>query len=108
MASAEPFGPFRGDMNPVERVAQLRVLRALVHVYFALPELEVALKRGEIEDSARVRALQLLDAVPSLKRRHILATFAYLHRPGYTAGCVRSPTTGDPNGTQRTTGSSTS
>lgn len=98
---SEPFGPFRSDMNPVERRAQLRVLRTLAHVHFALPELERALHTAESTDSAEslASALKLLDVVPAKKRRRILSTFAYLHRPIYNESPGRALPQEASNGT---------
>lgn len=85
----EPFGPFRNDCDPVERSAQLRVLRTLVHVRIGMNEegeaLEDALQRAENYDGWRCVALTLFDRLPALTRRHILGTFAYIHRPLYNS-----------------------
>ena len=78
-----PFGPFRLECDPVERIAQLRVLRTLVHVYWGLPNLERALKDAETDPVCRAWALAFIDALPTLHRRRILATFAYIHKPLY-------------------------
>jgi len=84
MPHPEPFGPFRDGIDPAERTAQLRSLRTLVRCHFPLPELERALCEAETDCARLLPALALLEAVPSLRRRKILATFAYLHRPPYT------------------------
>lgn len=85
MPPVEPFGPFREELQPPERTAQLRSLRTLVRVYFRLPELERMLRAAETSDEARRHALKLFDAVPALKRRRILSTFALIHSPAYTS-----------------------
>lgn len=99
---AEPFGPFRYKCDPVERVAQLRVLRTLVHVHLWTveegPRIEAALRLAEIDNASLATALHLFDALPALPRRRILATFAHLHQPRYTGGCGRSLATGESNG----------
>jgi hypothetical protein len=80
----EPFGPFR-DIDPVERVAQLRTLRTLVRVFARDRELEAALHAAETNDAHRARALIMFDALPAVRRRNVLATFAYIHRPLYSS-----------------------
>jgi len=94
--AAEPFGPFRSELDPIERIAQLRCLRTLVHVF--APEkckpnqfggvrwtVSKSLEFAEQhQDSGSLwLALAEFDAMPSLTRRKILATFAYIHRPIY-------------------------
>ena len=81
---SEPFGPFRDGMDDKERTAQLRTLRALVRVYFGLPELQRLLRIGETDCSVLPRALEMFDAVPAVKKRRILGTFAAIHKPEYT------------------------
>ena len=88
MPDGEPFGPFREDCDPVERIAQLRVMRTLVHgLLWTVDEgraLEAALRRAEQDSDAAATALDLFDHLPALTRRKILATFAYIHKPLYT------------------------
>ena len=90
MAAAEPFGPFRADVDPVERIAQLRVLRTLVHVLVS-PDLpnsfEVACLHCEHDPDPAISAVALsfLEELPALTRRRILATFAYIHKPLYSS-----------------------
>jgi len=83
VAAAEPFGPFRADVDPVERVAQLRSLRSLVRVFAPQRELELALQAAETDAVHGARALIMFDSLPPLKRRNVLATFAYIHAPIY-------------------------
>jgi hypothetical protein len=60
----------------MERTAQLRLLAGVSapHLGSGHP-LVGALRQAEQDDAAMARALALLDAVPSLPRRKILATF---------------------------------
>jgi len=81
--TAEAFGPFRKDVAPAERIAQLRCLRTLVRCHWPLPELERALREAEQDCSRLLPALALLDVIPTLRRRRILSTFAHLHNPLY-------------------------
>jgi hypothetical protein len=87
MPGSEAFGPFREGLDPWERIAQLRSLRTLVHVHFHLSDLERLLWEAESNKECAQQALAMLDTVPSLYRRKILASFAYLHRPAYIARC---------------------
>ena len=95
MSAGEPFGPFRPECDPVERIAQLRVLRTLVHGYLWTveegPRIEEALRTAEKDANAIETALHLFDMLPTLVKRRILATFAYLHRPAYTRTCMQHP-----------------
>lgn len=82
---SEPFGPFRDDVDPVERIAQLRVLRTLVHTYARSEELERNLRDAETYPSLFcANALRLLDMLPPINRRLILSTFAFIHKPLYS------------------------
>jgi hypothetical protein len=88
MGRAEPFGPFRPDVDPVERVAQLRTLRTLVHVHShdgIEPAVEDVLRQAEQDAFVLETALQAFDLLPALTRRRILATFAYIHKPLYAS-----------------------
>ena len=87
MADVEPFGPFRDGWNPVERTAQLRCLRTLVHMHLGMAEegreLEAALRAAE--QGASNEALMIFQKLPTFARRRILATFAYIHKPLYSS-----------------------
>jgi hypothetical protein len=73
---AAPFGPWAPNVNPVERVAQLRALCALAAVYCGSShQLVGELRAAETDRDATERALALLDALPSLTRRRLIATF---------------------------------
>jgi hypothetical protein len=92
--TAEPFGPFR-DMDPCERTAQLRCLRTLVRTHWPLAELERGLRDCETDYGRLGPTLKLLDAVPTLQRRRILATFAALHYTSGSKGTTRSTSDDD-------------
>ncbi len=90
-----PWSPVLTD--EVERIAQLRCIRTLVHVMLGsrkapdytdtVPVLLRALRLAEGEiafpdadmhlDEARI----LFDALPAARQRDIIATFAVLHKP---------------------------
>jgi hypothetical protein len=71
------FGPWSPDVDPAERIAQLRSLAALGAVSVGSSHPLVAeLRAAETNHAAAGRALALLDALPSLTRRRLLATFS--------------------------------
>jgi hypothetical protein len=80
----DPFGPWAPGLDPAERLARLRSLRALVQV-FAGPRhpLVVALAAAEADpadEAAALIAWQVLTTMPTIKRRRILASLATLIR----------------------------
>jgi hypothetical protein len=79
----DEIGPWVDGLDPAERLARLRSLRALVQV-FAGPghPLVVSLARAEVDpsDHAALEAWEALVAMPSLKRRMILGSLATLTR----------------------------
>lgn len=81
---AEPaaqFGPWADGIDPAERLARTRCMRVLAMV-FARPhaDLIATLRDAEHNPAALSTALDLLDALPALPRRRIIATFAALGR----------------------------
>jgi hypothetical protein len=82
------FGPWSPSVDPVEQIAQLRSLAALAAVSVGSGhELVAELRAAETERDAADRALKLLDALPSLRQRRLIATFgAITFRPRSTQG----------------------
>lgn len=81
--ASSAFGPWRPDIEPAERLARLRSLRAITRLHLgprgtAFAE---ALRRAETDPDQLEAALRQLDALASLDRRTVLASFAALHRP---------------------------
>ena len=91
-----PWSPILDD--EVERIAQLRCLRTLVHVIMGsrkapdysdtVKYLIIALQAAEgtsrtfgDPDVALEEARVLFDALPAARQRDIIATFAVLHKP---------------------------
>ena len=74
------FGPWAQDLPAAERAARTRSLLALALVFTrsqaALIEALTRASRGDRE--ALDRALKLLDQVPALPRRRLLATYNHL------------------------------
>lgn len=86
------FGPWAANLDPAERLARLRSLRALVQI-FAGPQspLAQALARAEVDqsDEAAMAAWEALMTMPSLRRRRILASLATLTRSTTRQGVSR-------------------
>jgi hypothetical protein len=85
---ATPFGPWSPGVAPVERTAQSRSLAALAAVLVGSGHPLVAeLRAAETDRDAAERALALLDALPGLTRRRLVATFGVVtYRPRSTQG----------------------
>lgn len=80
----DPFGPWAVGIDPAERLARYRSLRALVGV-FAGPNhpLSIALAQAEADpadEAAALIAWQVLTTMPTVRRRRILASLATLIR----------------------------
>jgi hypothetical protein len=76
------FWPLSPDVTPVEKVAQLRALCALTAVFAGSghPLIDM-LRRSETDHDAAAEALAMFDRLPSLRRRHIISTFAAIMNP---------------------------
>lgn len=81
--SAEAWGPFAADIDPVERRARCRCLRAIVHLSTGRRGAELAehLLRAERDPDALPLAVAALNRLAGLDRRHVLASYAALNRP---------------------------
>jgi hypothetical protein len=76
------FGPFRPDVDRVEKTAQFRALAMGAAVYCGSDhELVGELRKAETDETAAANALELLDRLPSLTRRRLISTFAAIMRP---------------------------
>jgi hypothetical protein len=73
------FGPWAADIDPAERRARLRGMRALalVHCRYETDFLK-SLQRAETDATALPAAFDQLERLPALRRRHLLATYAQL------------------------------
>ncbi len=79
---ADRWGPFADSLDPAERLARLRSLRAIAHLCLG-PRGDAfagALHRSERDPDHMPAALRALDALAPLDRRQVLASFARLHR----------------------------
>jgi hypothetical protein len=73
------WGPWRLPLDHPERVPQFRSLAALARVFqFSRADLVAALRQAETDDDAADRAFQILNEVPTVPRRRIVATFGAL------------------------------
>jgi hypothetical protein len=72
------FGPWQRDINPVERRARCRALAALggvfAHQHRDFQDALVVAEGGDV--AALRRASELLDKLPALNRRRLLASYA--------------------------------
>lgn len=83
IAARDAWGPFRPDLDEVERRARLRCLRAVVHLSTGPRGADLAdlLLRAENDPAVIPAALHALDRLAGLDRRHVLASYAALNRP---------------------------
>jgi hypothetical protein len=78
------FGPFRPDIPELERLRVLEVGVA-VHCGSDQPAID-ALRRAEMDASMSDQALAASYALPALRRRKILATYAAVMPPSRQRG----------------------
>lgn len=83
IAPADRWGPFADGIEPGERLARLRTLRAIAHLQLGRRGEILAdlLRRAEADPAALAPAVAAINRLASLDRRHVLASFASLHRP---------------------------
>ena len=81
--SCDAWGPFRPDLDPVERAASLRCLRAVVHMSTGARGADAVtlLHRAEHDTDLLEPALAALGRLDPLDKRRIWASYAALHRP---------------------------
>jgi hypothetical protein len=81
------FGPWSPDIDPTERVAEFRSLASLAALLVGSNNpLVAALRLAEQDGAAVGRALELLDGLPALTRRRLLATFGAVQYPPTSGG----------------------
>ena len=85
IASRDRFGPFADGLDPAERLARLRSMRAITNLCCgprgeALARALNLAERDPAHLPAAVAALDALAALAALDRRHVLASFARLYR----------------------------
>jgi hypothetical protein len=76
------FGPWADDITDAERRARLRCMRGLVRLLCGPRgrDLTDALAKAERDTAALAQASRELARLAPTDRRHVLATFAALHR----------------------------
>jgi len=75
------FGPWVPGVDPSERLARLRAMRAIgLTLARRFPDLLDALERAEREPAALPVALELLERLPALNKRRMLGTYCDLGR----------------------------
>lgn len=82
MIPADQFGPWAPDLEPGERLARLRSMRAIVRLACGLRGEALAdqLCRAERDPAALSSAAEALRGLASIDRRSVLCSFAALHR----------------------------
>jgi hypothetical protein len=77
-----PFGPWRPEIDPTERTAQLRCLAGLAAVFRGSHDpLVSALRAAEHDATALARAAELLERLPALVKRKLLSTYGAVTWP---------------------------
>ena len=76
------FGPWTSNLDAPERRARIRSMRAIA-LLLARPHRQLisALAAAESDPAALERAAGLLEGLPSLTRRRVLASYAKLSEP---------------------------
>jgi hypothetical protein len=82
MTPADQFGPWAPNLDRTERLARLRSMRAIVRLSCGSRGEALAdqLCRAERDPAALPVAAAALNRLASTDRRHVLASFAALHR----------------------------
>jgi hypothetical protein len=81
------WGPWSaGCRGHLERVAQLRTLRAIAHLQLGPDHPLVGeLRASEVDPMAFTRSQEMVERLPALKLRHLLAAFSAITWPAYDA-----------------------
>lgn len=83
LAPRNRFGPWAHNLSPAEQRARLRAMRALAQVHCGprANHLCTLLAEAEFDPGALMPALDALDHLAPVDRRHVLASYAKLHTP---------------------------
>ncbi|MCJ2092209.1 hypothetical protein MKK67_06820 [Methylobacterium sp. J-072] len=86
--AVDRWGPFADRIEPGERIARARTLRAIAHITCGPRgvELVALLRVAEADEAALSDALAALNRLASLDRRKVLTTYAVLNRPVFQTG----------------------
>jgi hypothetical protein len=85
MPSPDKSGPWEWSLDPVERIARLRALRALARVLGGpvATDLCEALRQAETDPAANATALAELKRLPSKVYQSVLASYGAMHCPNW-------------------------
>jgi hypothetical protein len=86
LAGLEParqFGPWASDLDPAERLARIRSMRAIVRLLAGRrgADLAALLNQAETDPAALPAAADALDRLAPLDMRRVLSSYAGLARP---------------------------
>ncbi|MFE1603339.1 hypothetical protein [Methylobacterium sp. ID0610] len=83
----DKWGPFSPAIKPAERVARCRGLAAVVHLITGPRDNEAVrlLRVAEHDPSALAEAAKAINALPTIDKRGVWATYATLTRPDRAA-----------------------
>lgn len=83
IAPGDQWGPFASGLDPAERLARLRCLRAIVHLVCGPrgAAAERVLIENERDPARAIEALAAFYAMAPLDKRRVLSTYAALSRP---------------------------
>ena len=90
MNSIDRWGPFALDLDPAERLARTRSLRAIIRLLLGPRGADLAglLYQAEADPAALVPTADALDRLAPLDMRKVLASYAGLARPLPPARCA--------------------
>ena len=85
MNRADQFGPLAQGLDPTERCARLHSMQAIVRLTTGPRGERLAdlLRRAERDGDALEPAAAVLGHLTPIDRRHVLTSFAALHRPAW-------------------------
>ena len=85
MSISTGWGPWTPGLEPVERIARLRCLRAIYHLALgpAAERLTSLLSMAEADDAALDAAAAALDQTPSRDRRRMIAHYGSVTCPNW-------------------------
>ncbi|SFV14533.1 hypothetical protein SAMN02799631_05895 [Methylobacterium sp. 174MFSha1.1] len=79
----DKWGPFSPALEPAERIARCRGLEAVVHLITGPDGNEAVrlLRTAERDPAALPAAARAINALPSMTKRHIWASYAAVTKP---------------------------
>lgn len=85
--AADRWGPFSAGLDPAERVARCRGLAAVIHLIAGPRGAEAVrlLRSAETNPATLSAAAAAINALPTIDKRHVWASYAALSRPNRAA-----------------------